>query len=60
MGRLHYDNSILPHIVNLNCTGNEESIWDCPSSAQGQESCTVYTDVSVACHGRIYNNYYYL
>uniref|UniRef100_A0A1X7TQF9 SRCR domain-containing protein n=2 Tax=Amphimedon queenslandica TaxID=400682 RepID=A0A1X7TQF9_AMPQE len=51
MGRLHYDNDIPLHIVNLNCTGNEESIWDCPSSIQGQESCTVYSDVSVACHG---------
>uniref|UniRef100_A0A1X7UMK1 SRCR domain-containing protein n=1 Tax=Amphimedon queenslandica TaxID=400682 RepID=A0A1X7UMK1_AMPQE len=51
MGRLHYDTDIPLHIVNLNCTGNEESIWDCPSSTQGQESCTVYTDVSVACHG---------
>ncbi|XP_019861772.1 PREDICTED: neurotrypsin-like [Amphimedon queenslandica] len=51
MGGLHYDDNIPLHIVNLNCTGNEESIWDCPSSTQGQGSCTVYTDVSVACHG---------
>ncbi|XP_019853225.1 PREDICTED: deleted in malignant brain tumors 1 protein [Amphimedon queenslandica] len=53
IGKLYYYMHInIPlHIVNLNCTGNEESIWDCPSSTQGQESCTVYTDVSVACHG---------
>uniref|UniRef100_A0A1X7TYN8 SRCR domain-containing protein n=1 Tax=Amphimedon queenslandica TaxID=400682 RepID=A0A1X7TYN8_AMPQE len=51
MGKLRYYNVIPLHIVNLNCTGNEENIWDCPSSTQGQESCTVYTDVSVACHG---------
>ncbi|XP_019858318.1 PREDICTED: deleted in malignant brain tumors 1 protein-like, partial [Amphimedon queenslandica] len=51
MGRLRYDSDIPLHIVNLNCTGNEESIWDCPSSTQGQKSCSIYSDVSVACHG---------
>lgn len=50
MGRLSYNYHIPLHIVNLNCTGNEESIWNCPFSTQGY--CTVYNDVSVACHGK--------
>ena len=60
MGRLNYDYNIPLHIVNLNCTGDEESVWNCPSSTQGQGYCTVYNDVSVACHSKASIDYIYI
>lgn len=61
MGRLnYYDYNIPLHIINLNCTGNEESVWNCPSSTQGQGYCTVYNDVSVACLGKASIDYIYI
>lgn len=60
MGRLNYDYNIPLHIVNLNCTGDEESVWNCPSSTQGQSYCTVYNDVSVACHSKASIDYIYI
>ena len=58
MGRLNNYDYIIPlHIINLNCAGNEESVWNCPSSTQGQGYCTVDNDVSVACHGKAIIDY---
>ena len=52
LGNARNDYSIPVHIVNPNCTGTEETIWDCPSSTQGKLSCSTSNDVSVACHGK--------
>ena len=52
LGNVHYAYSIPVHIVYPNCTGTEETIWDCPSSTQGKYSCSTSNDVSVACHGK--------
>ena len=51
LGNVHYAYSIPVHIVYPNCTGTEETIWDCPST-QGRYSCSTSDDVSVACHGK--------
>ena len=37
------------HINDLNCTGEEESIWDCPQNGLSGYSCYHYEDASVIC-----------
>ena len=37
------------HISDLNCTGEEESIWDCPQNELSGYSCYHYQDASVIC-----------
>ena len=37
------------HINDLNCTGNEQSIWDCPHNGLNDYSCRIYDDASVIC-----------
>ena len=37
------------HINDLNCTGNESSIWDCPMNELTDYSCYHYDDASVIC-----------
>ena len=37
------------HINDLNCTGEEESIWDCPQNNSNGHSCYHYRDASVIC-----------
>ena len=53
MGSL-YSNIYIPvKIINLNCIGHEDTIWDCSySSAQGSQYCSFYNDASVACHSQ--------
>ena len=43
--------SVLPfHIIDLNCTGDEESVWDCPSNALlSQYSCNQNNDAALSC-----------
>lgn len=36
-------------INDLNCTGNELSIWDCPHNGLNDYSCGIYDDASVIC-----------
>ena len=37
------------HIKDLNCTGNESSVWDCPMNELTDHSCYHYDDASVIC-----------
>ena len=37
------------HIKDLNCTGNESSIWDCPMNGLTDYSCYHHDDASVIC-----------
>ena len=37
------------HINDLNCTGEEEAIWDCPQNGLSRYSCNHYQDASVIC-----------
>ena len=47
------DYNYLPfHFIDLNCTGSEESIFNCPSNAlTTQYTCRYYHTAAVACHG---------
>ena len=48
-----YTESSLPmHIIDLNCTGNEQSLFDCPQNAfVGIHSCNIGSDASLICQG---------
>ena len=37
------------HINDLNCTGNESSIWNCPMNGLADYSCYHYDDAAVIC-----------
>ena len=48
-----YTESILPmHIIDLNCTGSEQRLLDCPhNSLVGVYSCGIEEDASLRCQG---------
>ena len=39
------------HINDLNCTGSEESVWECPHNGIERYSCNHRQDASVMCQG---------
>ena len=41
------------HFIDLNCTGNESTIWDCPSNKLITK-CLSSHDAAVACHSKDY------
>jgi len=45
-----YTEGVLPiHINDLNCTGSEERVWECPHNGIAGYSCNHYQDASVIC-----------
>ena len=43
------------HMTNLDCTGEEESLFDCPyDGADSHQYCRHYEDVSIECAGKCY------
>ena len=45
-----FTESALPiHVRDLNCSGNEESIWDCPNNGLAGYLCSHYDDAAVKC-----------
>ena len=50
------------HIMDLNCSGSEDSIWDCPYNElhDYNDMCNEDDDAAVVCQcNNYYNNYYY-
>ena len=42
------------HIVDLNCTGSEETLFDCPhNNLVGLHSCVSTHDASIRCQGNL-------
>ena len=39
-------------IIDLNCTGNENTIWDCPYNGTHDYTCLWNRDASVICQGK--------
>ena len=39
------------HIIDLNCTGNEQSIWNCSYNGLLNYECPKYYDASIICQG---------
>ena len=37
------------HIKDLNCTGDEGTIWDCPQNRLDNYNCNEYDDAAVVC-----------
>ena len=40
-------------IKDLNCTGSEESMWECPHNGIKGYSCNHWQDASVICQGAL-------
>ena len=40
------------HIIDLNCNGAEENVFDCPHNLVQQYSCNSHHDATVHCTGR--------
>ena len=48
------ENSLPMHIIDLNCTGREQRLFDCPHNALvGIHSCGSGYDASIRCQGLI-------
>ena len=37
------------HIIDLNCTGNEQNIWNCSYNGLMNYKCLEYNDASISC-----------
>ena len=46
--------SITPVIHSVQCTGTEETIFDCQFSNSSSAQCGIYADASVICQGLIF------
>ena len=46
---LHYH-----HIIDINCTGSESNIQDCPSNNLTNYYCPSYRDAGVSCNGELF------
>ena len=42
------------YFFDLNCIGNESSIWNCSYSTSSDSACNSYNDASVYCQGVAY------
>ena len=52
MKRLYIERNWDPLIYDLNCTGGEDSIWNCPQNGRKEQlsrTCTNDDDASVIC-----------
>ena len=58
-----YSEFVWPHhIIDLNCTGDEQSIWNCSYNGLLNYNCRDYHDASISCQGNeycYYNNLLY-
>ena len=46
--------NLYTNINDLNCTGNENSLWDCPQNGLTDYTCSNYDDASVICQCKIF------
>ena len=57
IGPIYNGYSLPLHIIDLNCTGTEGNIWNCPNNALlSQYSCSSSYTAAIACHGMHYSN----
>ena len=59
MGNIKLQHYLPFHFIDLNCTGNESTIWDCPSNKLITKCLSSY-DAAVACHSKIICYQYYI
>ena len=52
MGNIKPEHYLPFHFIDLNCTGNESTIWDCPGN-ESITKCLSTHDAAVACHSKI-------
>ena len=41
------------HVSDLACTGDENTIWDCPYTNINSQSCGRYDDAAVVCQSKL-------
>ena len=46
------DNTWYFHIIDLNCTGEEDSIWNCSYNGLLEYNCPLSHDASLQCQGK--------
>ena len=50
----YFTNNIWPfHIVDINCTGEEDNIFDCTHNEIENYMCLWSHDASIICHGQL-------
>ena len=56
IGEYHYETLKAFHIIDLNCSGFEESVLNCSYNQVKEHSCnTNYDDAIVQCSGQYFN-----
>ena len=48
----HYSGTPQHNIIDLNCTGSEDTILDCPHNATNGYYCSLSHDANVFCEGK--------
>ena len=52
---VYYHSSLSHNIIDLNCTGNEDIVLDCPYNNLTEYSCSSSNDANIFCEGKIFN-----
>ena len=59
MGNIHYVYYSPVHIIDLNCTGDEESVWECNLNGLKDYICHYTHGATIACQeGELYEYIY--
>ena len=49
MGNINAENFLPHHYIDVNCTGNELRLSDCPHNGLTHYSCHLWHDAAIAC-----------
>ena len=48
----YYENYKKFHIIDLNCNGSEDSVFNCSHNLIEEHNCQYYDDAAIQCNGR--------
>ena len=48
----YYENYKKFHIIDLNCNGTEDSVFNCSHNQIEEHNCQYYDDAAIQCNGR--------
>ena len=49
MGNIKTEYALLHHFIDVNCTGNELRLSDCPHNGLTNYLCSLWRDAAIAC-----------
>ena len=52
---VYYHSSLSHNIIDFNCTGNENTVLDCPYNNLTDYSCSSSNDANIFCEGKTFN-----